>query len=145
MGSMAATRVKSEFTYRSGVPSSAYFFTVVVDESGSISVRNIQSPFGLIIDSMTSLPQMVVTDINTAIGQVENILATTSAVNGVLVFSGSTSESFAFSTPMANTSYRVLLSPDLFVPLRITNKTIAGFTVEAGAAVTGSVGFDVLV
>lgn len=140
---MTATRVLSEFTYRSGVPSSAYFFTIIVDEAGSYSVRNIQTPFGLILDSMTSLPQTVVTDISTALGQVENILATTSAVNGVLVFTNATSASYSFSTAMANTSYRVMLSPDLFVPLRIINKTTAGFTVEAGATVSGSVGFDV--
>jgi len=142
---MAATRILSEFTYRSGVPTQAYRFTVVVDEQGEVSVRNIQSPIGLIIDSVTGVPQSVVDDISTAIGEVENILAQTSAVNGTLTFSSSVSEAVVFTTAMASTTYRVVLSPDTFVPLRITNKTTTGFTVEAGAEFTGSVGYDVFV
>jgi hypothetical protein len=142
---MAATRILSEFTYRSGVPTQAYRFTVVVDEQGLVSVRNIQSPIGLIIDSVTSVPQSVVDDISAAIGEVENILAQTSAVNGTLTFSSSVSEAVVFTTAMASTTYRVVLSPDTFVPLRITNKTTTGFTVEAGAEFTGSVGYDVFV
>lgn len=141
---MAATRIASEFTYRSGVPASAYRFTVLVDETGEISVRDIQSPRGLIIDSVTSLPQSVITDINTAIAQVENILAQTSAVNGTLVFTNATSASYSFATAMVDTSYRVVLSPSAFVPLRVS-KTTTGFTVTAGATFTGSVGFDVFV
>ena len=31
---------------------------------------------------------------------------------------------------------------DVFAPFRITNKTVLGFTVQAGATVTGTVGYD---
>ena len=142
---MAATRLLSEFTYRSGSGSNAYQFTVSVDQQELISVRNIQSPTGLIIESTTSLPQSVITDINTAIGQVEDVLALTSPVNGTLTFVAETEKEVTFDTAMANTSYRVQLSLDSFVPFRITNKTVTGFTVQAGVTFTGNVGYDVFV
>ena len=142
---MAATRIQSDFTYRSGPPSQAYTFTVVVDQSGTLGIRNIQSPYGLIIDSMTKVPQSVIDDMNAAITQVEGILASTSAVNGTLVFTAESSKAFVFSTPQTGTAYRVQLTTDSFVPLRVISKTTAGFTVEAGATFTGSVGFDVFI
>lgn len=142
---MTATLILSEFTYRSGVPASAYLFTVADDEQGNISVRDIQSPLGLIMDPWTQLPQSVADDIAAAITQVENLMSATSAVNGTLVFSASASESYTFSTPLAGTTYRVQLTSDAFVPLRITSKTVTGFTVQAAATFTGNVGFDVFV
>lgn len=142
---MAGVRMLSEFTYQSGVSPDLYFFTVVVDSSDRVSVRNIQSPFGLIIDSVTSVPESVVTDINTAISQVEGILAATSAVNGTLTFAAETSKAVTFATPLANANYRVQLDSSAFVGLRVTGKTVAGFTVEATAAFTGTVGYDVFV
>lgn len=142
---MAGTRILSEFTYRSGVPDQQYRFTIKVDEQGLISVRDVWGPFGLIIDSFTSVPQSVHDDIQDAIASVENILASTSAVNGTLSFVDATSASFTFSTPFANADYRVVLSPDVFTSFRITSKTINGFTLEASAAITADVGFDVFV
>lgn len=135
----------SEFTYQSGVSSAAYFFTITVDENDWVSVRNIQSPYGLIIDSMTSVPESVVTDINAAIQQVEGIMAATSAVNGTLVFTAETEKSVVFATALSGTGYRVQLSSDTFAPLRITSKTITGFTVQAGITLTGNVGYDVFI
>ena len=142
---MAGTRVLSEWTYKSGVTPNIYYFTIAVDQSDRVSVRNIQSPFGLIIDSMTSVPQSVVTDINDAIAQVESIMSATSAINGTLVYASETSKSVTFATPLSSTTYRVQTTVDVFVPLRITNKTTTGFTVEAAAAFTGNVGYDVFI
>ena len=142
---MAATLTASEFTYSSGTGVQIYRWTVVVPQSGNLGVRNIQGPFGLIIDTVTEVPQSVVTDISTSITQVEGILATTSAVNGTLVFSAVTEQAVVFGTAQAGTTYRVQLTSDVFVPLRITNKTTTGFTVQAGAVFTGNVGYDVFV
>jgi hypothetical protein len=142
---VAATLIQSEFTYRSGIPSQAYMFVVVVDEQGNTSVRDIQSPFGTILDPWTRIPQSVTDDICAATVAVESLLATTSPINGQLVFAAETSKSFTFSTPLASTTYRVQLESDTFVPLRVVGKTTTGFTVEAGAAFTGTVGFDVFI
>lgn len=142
---MAGTRVLTDWTYKSGVTPNIYYFTIGVDQNDRVSVRNIQSPWGLIIDSMTSVPQSVVEDISAAITQVESIMSATSPINGTLVFANETSKSVTFATPLSGTTYRVQTTVDVFVPLRITNKTVTGFTVEAAAAFTGNVGYDVFI
>jgi len=142
---MAGVLIGSEFTYTSGVPSQQYRFSIVADQTGILSVRNVQSPYGLIIDSMTSVPASVAEDICAALTQVEDILAVTSAINGTLTFSSETSKSVTFATPLTSTGYRVHLTTDQFVLLRVTGKTLTGFTIEASAAFTGTVGYDVLI
>lgn len=142
---MAGIRIAFEATYTSGTGQQQYRFTVVVDQNGVSSVRDVRSPFGLIMDTMTRLPQTVVDDIQAAMAQVEALLSLTSAVNGELTFATETSKSITFSTPMASTNYRVHLSPSDFIPVRVTNKLVTGFTVEAGVTFTGVVGYDVFV
>jgi hypothetical protein len=127
------------------VSPSIYFFTIGVDQSDRVGVRNIQSPFGLILDSMTSVPQSVITDINSAISQVEGLLAATSAINGSLTFANEPFKTVTFATPLANALYRVQLDNTEFVVLRVTGKSVTGFTVEASAAFTGTVGYDVFI
>jgi hypothetical protein len=94
---------------------------------------------------MTSVPQPVITDINTAIAQVETILTMTSAVNGTLTFVAEGSKDVVFSTPMTDTSYRVQLSPSDFIAARISAKSTVGFTVQLNVTFTGTVGYDVFV
>ena len=142
-----ATLAASEFTYTSGVSPMQWRFTVSVDAADNLSVRNIISPTGLICDSVTSVPSSVLDDINTARSQVENILATTSTVNGTLVYADETSQSVVFTTPLADTSYRIQITPPdtVFINFRISAKTTTGFTVTTSADFTGSVGYDVFV
>lgn len=142
---MSATLAQSEFTYVAGTGVQQYRWTVVVPQTGSAGIRNIQGPFGLIIDSFTEVPSDIVTCMNDSLAQVEGILAATSAVNGTLVFADETEKSFTFTTPQTGTTYRVQVTADEFVGLRITNKTTTGFTVQASAPFTGTVGFDVFV
>lgn len=142
---MAYQRTLSEFTYRSGVSPNYYYFTVCIDQGGLVSVKDIQSPQGRILDSQTSIPQSVTDDIRSAIQQVENFVAQTSAVNGQLVFSGETSKTVTFVTPFSGTSYRVVFSVQDFVPVRVTNKQTTGFTVSVGVSYTGTLGYDVFV
>jgi hypothetical protein len=120
-------------------------FTIVQNSAGAISVRDIQNPYGFIISPYSQIPQSVADDIVAAMAQVEAILAATSAVNGTLTFTSESSKTFTFVTPLANTSYRVQMSPNEFVPLRVIAKTTTSFTVQAGATFTGTVGFDVFV
>lgn len=140
---MALTRTLSDFTYRSGSGGVFYYFTIGMDQTGNLSVKDIQTPNGRVVDQFTSIPESVTDDIRTALNQVENLVAQTSAVNGQLVFTGETSKTVTFVTPFVGTSYRVVLSQQDFIPLRITGKTTTGFVVEAGVTYTGTVGFDV--
>jgi hypothetical protein len=140
-----ATLVQSEFVYRSGTPPEVFQFTIVQDQSGLISTRDIQDRYGFVISPYTQIPRSVSDDICAATAQVEALLSLTSAVNGQLTFAAETSKTVTFASPFPDTTYRVHVTGDIFAPFRITNKTTAGFTIEAGATVTGIVGYDVLV
>ena len=142
---MAYQRTTFDFSYRSGVSPQFYYFTVSLDQAGLISVKNIQSPQGRIIDSQTSLPQSVTDDITAAIAQVENLVAQTSAVNGQLTFTAETSKTVTFATPFVGTGYRVVFSTTDFIPVRVTSKLTTGFTVSVGVLYTGTLGYDVFV
>ena len=142
---MAFQRTNFDFTYRSGASPQFYYFTVSMDQGGAISVRDIQSPLGRILDSQTSIPQSVTDDIQAAIQQVGNFVAQTSSVNGQLVFSGETSKTVNFVTPFLGTNYRVAFSTTDFIPVRVTSKTTTGFVVQVGVTYTGTVGYDVFV
>ena len=72
-------------------------------------------------------------------------MAATSAVNGTLTFTDSHQETFTFTDAMTSATYRVQLSSDAFVPLRISAQSTTTFTVQAGADFTGTIGFDVFV
>lgn len=142
---MAYQRTLSEFTYRSGVSPNYYYFTVGLDQGGLVSVKDLQSPQGRIVDSQTSIPQSVTDDIQSAIAQVENFVAQTSAVNGQLTFTAETSKAVTFVTPFVGTGYRVVFSTQDFIPVRVTSKLTTGFTVSVGVLYTGVVGYDVFV
>lgn len=142
---MAFQRTNFDFTYRSGVAPNYYYFTISLDQSGLISVKNIESPQGRIVDSQTSIPQSVTDDIQSAIAQVENLVAQTSAVNGQLTFTAETSKSVTFVTPFVGTGYRVVFSTQDFIPVRVVSKSTTGFQVSVGVTYTGVVGYDVFV
>lgn len=141
---MALTKILSEFTYQSASGGVSYYFTIVVNQQGTISVKNILTPYGL-VDSVVSVPNSVMDDVQIAIGQVEDLMAQTSAINGNLTFAAETSQPVVFSIAFANTNYRVYVAADDYVTWRITNKTTAGFTIELGTTFTGTIGYDVFV
>ncbi len=142
---MSASLLQSEFVYRSGTGNSQYTFTIVSNSQGSLSVRDIQNPYGFIISPYSPVPQTVTDDINAAMQQVGALLATSSAANGTLVFASENSKTFTFPTPLASSTYRVQLTTDTFVPLRIAGQTTTSFTIQASATFTGTVGFDVFI
>jgi hypothetical protein len=139
----SANLVQGEFTYRSGNPPNIYQFTIVYDFTGQISVRQIENPYGQIVSPYTKIPKSVSDDIASAMEQVENILGLTSALNGTVTFSSDNTKSVLFSTPLANDSYRVQITSDIFAPFRVSVKSKMGFTIEAGATITGLVDFDI--
>jgi hypothetical protein len=142
---MALTRITSEFVYQSGDPGQLYTFRVVMDSNNQVSVQDITTPWGTMCGPGASLPESVLDDIQTAITQVEDLVAQTSAVNGTLTFSNETFQDVVFTAAMTGTSYRVLFSVEDFIAVRVTNKTTTGFRVEASAVYSGDIGYDVLV
>lgn len=139
---MAASLSQAEFVYQSGSSPNVYTFTIV-SANDVIAVRDIEDPYGFIISPYTKIPKSVTDDISAAMGTVETILSLTSSVNGNLTFTAATSQAVVFSEAFSNTNYRVQVTSDIFAPFRISAKTTTGFTIQAGATVTGTVGYDV--
>lgn len=135
---------QAEFTYTSTYSGNSYSFTLVYLSGDQISVRNITTPYGLIQDPYSSLPSNVITDIKTATKQVLDTMSS-SAINGTATFTAETSKTITFVTPLDDTTYRVVFSVEDFVPVRVTSKTVNGFTIEMGITYTGSVGYDVFI
>ena len=142
---MALTAISTERTYRSESGGEIYQFTIGLDQAGGFSVREIRTPTGLLADSATGVPGPVLDDINTAREQLEDLVAQTSAVNGVLSFSNENSKAVVFVTPMSGTNYGVLPTLPAFLTWRITSKATTGFTLELGSNYTGDVRYDVFV
>ncbi len=142
---MSLTRYTTESTYISTTSlGEQYSFTVVQDLSGVVCVKNISTPTGSISDAYVTLPQEVTDDIATAMGELEDLMAS-SSVSGTLEFADEASKEVAFETAMNTDTYRVYVSIGDFVPFKITNKTVDGFTLELGATYTGDIGYDVFV
>lgn len=142
---MSLDKRQSVFSYKSVFGGLVYYFDIAVDQFGDTNLRNVQDSRGLVIDSMTNIPQKVVDDVNTAIGQVRNVMATTSSINGYVSFSNETTKSVSFGSPMMSDGYRVYLNIGDLVLYKITNKTLGGFTIELSAEFTGNVYYDVFV
>lgn len=142
---MSATRIQAVFSFKSMYNGSPYYYDVIVGQTGDIGIKNLQNMYGLIIDTVSSLPKPVVDDINASIAQVEDTMATTSAINGSETFSGESSKSVVFPSALSSSDYRVYINVDDLIVCRATNKTTAGFTIELSDEHTGTVYYDVFI
>ena len=145
---MALTKLMTELTYSStttNIPTQTYRFTLGMDQAQTISVRAIYTPTGLLVRDTTQVPKSVLDDIQTAIGQMEDLVGQTSAINGQLTYAAQTQQSVVFATAFANTNYRVTFSVTDFIVPRVVGKTVNGFTVELPTTYTGTVGYDVFI
>lgn len=136
------------FTYMvrtSNVCAPPWLFTVVVNQDGTIGIKDIQSPYGLLCNTGIQIPEDVLQAMEDAKAQVEDILSNTSVLNGTLNFVDETTMSIIFAQPFNNTNYRVYVTLPDFVSYRIINKTITGFDIDLGVSFTGLVGYDVFV
>jgi hypothetical protein len=141
---MALELKQAEFSYSSTYGTDTYSFTIVYLSGDQVSVRNITTPYGLIQDQFSSLPSSIISDIKTATTQVLDTMSS-SAINGTATFTAETSKAITFATPLDDTTYRVVFSVEDFVPVKVTSKTISGFTIEVGITYTGSIGYDVFI
>lgn len=132
---MALVREQAVHTYASTYGGLTYRFDVVVDARGLVSVRNIQTSFGLLSGSYTSLPSQVVDDIAEARGIATQQLAERDVVSGVVTFAGDVAVEVPLPEGELNTTdYRVVYTTPDGSPLRTSAKTTASFTAEAPVA-----------
>ena len=147
---MALTRQQSVHTYKSSSGGQSYYFDVVVDAQGLVSVRNIRVPTGS-LDAYTPLPQVVTDDIKIATELVILLQLETEVDSGNVVFAGDVTKAVVIpGGTLNNTNYRVVYTTPDGTVLQTTGKTITGFTAEAASAygtvlVPITVGYSVLV
>jgi hypothetical protein len=129
---VALTRQQSVHTYLSAAGGYSYYFDVVVDAQGIVSVRNIRTPTGGICDPYTSLPSTVTDDIQAATELVALLQLETEVDSGTVVFSGQTTQAVVIAGGVLNnTNYRVVFTTPDGTVLEATGKTITGFTATA--------------
>lgn len=130
---MTATRVQTEFTYKSTAGSRDYYWEIVIDEQGIAQVRNVRSPTGLIRDPMTGVPQNVAYDIDESLRNSQALVLETSAYTGSVTFTGQSLQTANIPAGVLNnTEYRVTYSAPDYLLFRTLNKTITSFDVDAG-------------
>jgi len=116
-----------------------------MDQHQNISVRDIVTPTGGLCASTALLPEFVLRDIETAICQMRNTVMDTSAMSGVLHFNEDTYDIVQFDTAFPDINYRVVFSLEDFISVRLTDKTVTGFTVETDITYTGEIGYEVFI
>lgn len=136
---MALTRQQSVHTYRSSSGGQSYYFDVVLDAQGLVSVKNIRGPLGA-LDASTPLPQVVTDDIKTATELVVLLQLESEVDSGTVTFTGQTSRPVVIAGGVLNnTNYRVVYTTPDGVVLTTEDKTTTGFNAVA-SALYGSVG-----
>lgn len=135
---MSLTRQQVVFTYVSASGGDSYYFDIVVDAQGLISVMNIRGPRGAITATDT-IPSSVLDDIATAKDIATQVVGETQVDSGTLVFTGETSQAATIAAGILNNvNYRVVYTTPDGTLLETTGKTTTGFTAEA-AVTYGSV------
>lgn len=131
---MTLIRQQSVFTYESSSGGVAYYFDIVVDTQGLISVRNIRAAYGA-TDCSTSIPSYVLDDIERAKMIVQQQVAETSVQNGIVVFTGQVEQTVMIPAGILNnTNYRVAYSVSDATVLKTEDKTTTSFKIVAPCA-----------
>lgn len=119
-----------------------YTFTVTSNSYGDITVSEVRR-YGYGIES--TYPSEVQRAITDAISRLEDIMAGISTLNGSITLTAQSEGQVVFTSPLANTDYRVIFSIDDFVIGRVKTRTTTGFTFELSAPYTGILRYDVLI
>lgn len=132
---MALARALFTSTYSSSSGGVTYYFDMVVDQNGTMAVRNIRGPRGLINDPMTEIPQSVLDDINSARSVVAQTQTTTQVLSGTLTFTGQTYQDVVIAGGVLNnTNYRVVFSTGDGMVIIAEDLATTGFRVSVAAA-----------
>ena len=136
---MSLTRIQTTVTWRSFSGGQDYYFDVIIDEQGQITVTNIRGPVGRLCGS-AELPEVVVDDLCAAKGITEMLCGETEIANGTLTYTGQTTQTAAILPGLLNnTNYRVVYGCPCPVQFRTENKTVTSFDAVADTTL-GSVG-----
>lgn len=128
---MALARQQTVVTYSSASGGQEYLFDVVVDGQLLAAARNFRTPWGP-VDALNGLPQQVIDDIKDATEEVKALIGGVQVEAGNAVFAGVVSVAVVIpGGVLNNTDYQVQLTAPDAVLLRVTGKTITGFTIEA--------------
>lgn len=128
---MTLIRQQSVFTYESSSGGVAYYFDIVVDAQGLISVRNIRAAYGA-VDCNTSIPDFVLEDIDRAKLIVQQQVSETSVQMGTVIFTGQTEQTVSIPAGVLNnTNYRVAYQPPDATVLVTEDKTVTSFKIVA--------------
>lgn len=129
---MTLSRQQSVFTFNSSSGGVTYYFDIVVDAQGLITVRNIRSSSGT-VDCSSGVPDALVDDITTAKTLVVQLVGETQADSGTVVFTGQTSRPVVIPPgALNNTNYRVVYTTVDGTVLTTENKTTVGFDAVTG-------------
>lgn len=132
---MASTQEQATYTYSTTSGGQTYRYDIVVDSQGNVSARNFRAPTGLITDPYTSLPEVVLQDINEAKDLVAQRTTEAEAATGTVTFTGETTQAATIGAGVLNnTNYRVAYTTVDSAPLFTSGQTTTGFTVESPAA-----------
>jgi len=132
---MALSRSQSVTTYTSSSGGQSYYFDVVLDSQGLVSIRNIRGPRGLIQDALTSVPQFVIDDMTVAKGVVVQTQSETAVSSGDITFTGETYQDVPIAPGILNnTNYRVVFSTTDGILVVMENPTITGFRATVASA-----------
>jgi hypothetical protein len=126
-------RVQTLVTYSSSGGGETYYFDVVIDAQGLVSVKNVRGPTGA--PCATGLPDIVLDDMQEAKGITALLVGETEAASGTLTCVGQTeiTEPVVPGT-LNNTEYRVLYTPPDAVQFRTEDKTTTSFKAVVGVA-----------
>ena len=128
---MTLIRQQSVFTYESSSGGVAYYFDIVVDIQGLISVRNIRAAYGE-VGCNTNIPSYVLDDIEKAKLIVQQQVAETAIQNGIVVFTGQVEQTVMIPAGILNnTNYRVAYSTSDATVLKTEDKTLTSFKIVA--------------
>jgi hypothetical protein len=142
---MALSRLQTEFTYKSVSGSQIYYFSVTMDESGGFALRNIQGPNGLIQDQFTSLPEIVMDDIQSALTLSKDLVGETLIAQGTVTFNSETSKTVTLGPSLQTANYRVALTPDPGgIVVAAENLTVDDFDIVTSITYSGDIAYEVL-
>ena len=131
---MTLARQQSDFTYESSSGGVFYYFNLIVDAQGLISVRNIRSPQGA-VDCSTKIPDVVLDDINAAKLLVQQLVSETSVDSGTLTFTGQTEQAVTVALGVLNNiNYRVAYTTSDGIAVATDDKATTGFDAVVGYA-----------
>lgn len=134
-----------EITLSYVIPTSLgrYRFSVYSDAYGVITVGEVtreNTPY-----PERTYPLSVQSAINTAVSNMENIVASKSNISGSVTLTNASEGSVLFTTPLQNTDFRVVFCVDDFILARVKSRTTTGFTFELSANFSGVVRYDVFI